>query len=95
MIPEILDIFREYRRLGPYGRRYIISETRLQGIGPEFCECNDIIVVPLGCSTPVILRKKRQGYSYVGEAFVNEYMYGKAVNEVNSGRRRLETFEIH
>jgi hypothetical protein len=95
MLPQRTDLFQGYIRTAIRGRRYIISETGLQGIGPEICHYDDIIVVALGCTTPLVLRKEDQGYSFVGEAYINSYMYGKAVNEVNSGMRRLETFEIH
>ena len=95
MLPESLELFQEYSRMAPRGRCYIISETGLEGIGPEICHRDDIIAVALGCSTPVILRKEDQGYTFIGEAYVNGYMYGEAINEVNGGMRRLESFEVH
>ena len=78
------------------GRRYMISQTGLQGIAPADCDFEDIICVPLGSATPMVLRKgdESKHYTFIGECYINSYMYGKAITEVNTGIRRLETFEI-
>lgn len=53
------------------------------GLGTGFMTAGDIVVVPLGCSTPIILRPEgRNGeYRFVGDVYIHTYMHGKAIEE--------------
>jgi hypothetical protein len=77
------------------------------GLGPESMKEGDLICILFGCQLPVILRQKRNSkgaledeYVYLGEAFLDGYMYGKAVEELegtSSGvekRSKVTKFEI-
>lgn len=77
------------------GRRFAITRSGLMCLGSGALHGDDIICVPLGCSTPVILRKHGEGYLFVGDVYVDGYMYGKAMDEMGQGIRQLETFVLH
>lgn len=67
-------------------------------IGPECAEIGDVVVVLSGCAVPVVLRKRDKnnstGWCVVGDAYVNGFMDGRAVEEVKPGGRLIETFDI-
>jgi hypothetical protein len=75
-------------------RRFCISSTGLLCLGSSFGRKDDLIVIPLGCSTPIMLRRQGQEYTYVGDIYVDGYMYGKAIEELNSGMRHLQLFTL-
>ncbi|KAI4948992.1 hypothetical protein J4E91_005454 [Alternaria rosae] len=62
------------------GRTFCITRDGLIGMGTGFMSREDIIVVPFGCSTPIILRAEGQSneYRYVGDVYIHGYMHGKA-----------------
>lgn len=72
------------------------SEGRL-GLGTGFMAPEDEVVVPLGCSTPILLRKEgnRGEYRFVGDVYVDGYMHGKAVKDRDDGRRHVERYVLH
>jgi len=75
-------------------RRFFLTNTGLLCLGPGCANVGDIICVPLGCSTPIILREYGQCYLYVGDAYVDGYMYGRAIDEWESGQRKLQSFVL-
>jgi hypothetical protein len=79
------------------GRRFCITETGLLGMGSGFMAIDDIVVVPLGCSTPILLRPEgtRGEYRLVGDVYIHGYMHGQAIDEVDDGRRELTKYVIH
>ena len=76
------------------GRRFCISDDSLLCLGPGNLGPGDTICVPLGCSTPIILRKKGAEWHYVGDIYVDGYMYGRAIEEFQNGQRQLEHFVL-
>ena len=78
-----------------FGRKFFISEQGSMGLCPENYQKGDIIVILLGCAVPLLLRPHDEGdYGLVGDVYLNGYMYGKGIDELNEGRVELETFEI-
>ena len=78
------------------GRCLCVTENGLIGVGPGLMATGDVIVIPLGCYTPVILRpERREEYRFVGDIYVDGYMLGDAVYEYNKGRRQLLDYVIH
>ena len=67
-------------------------------IGPEYAQVGDVVVVLLGCAVPVVLRERNEGsgggWGIIGDAYVNGFMDGRAVNEVELGGRSKEIFDI-
>lgn len=76
---------------------FITHESNYLGMGTGFMLPGDEVVVPLGCSTPILLRQEgTQGeYRYVGDAYIHGYMNGKAVDELNSGTREVRQYVLH
>ncbi|KAH7090323.1 heterokaryon incompatibility protein-domain-containing protein [Paraphoma chrysanthemicola] len=76
------------------GRSLCITDGGLIGMGSGYMTAGDVVVVPFGCSTPIILRpENRLGeYRYVGDIYIDGYMHGEAVAEMEAGNpKRVET----
>lgn len=78
------------------GRCFCITETGLLGMGTGFMTAGDVIVVPLGCSTPIIIRPvgNRGEYRFVGDVYIHGYMHGAAIDELDDGRRELTKYVL-
>jgi hypothetical protein len=76
------------------GRCFATTRSGLLCLGSGALQVEDIVCVPLGCSTPVILRKRGDGYTFIGDIYVDGYMYGKAIDDWRNGTRKMETFAI-
>jgi len=79
------------------GRRFCLTGQGLMGMGSGFMAMGDIVVVPLGCDLPILLRPEgRHGeYRFVGEIYVHGYMRGTAVEEADRGDRKVEKYVLH
>lgn len=79
------------------GRSFCVTKKRQYiGMGSGFMDVGDVVVVPLGCNTPIILRAEGSNeYRYVGDIYIHGYMYGEAVKQVEEGRRKLEKYVLH
>ncbi|KAL2107962.1 hypothetical protein VUR80DRAFT_4457 [Thermomyces stellatus] len=67
----------------------------LVGMGTGSMAAGDIVVVPLGCYSPVILRPEGPGlYRFVGDVYVDGYMYGEAIDEWEKGRKELDEYVL-
>ncbi|KAH9228624.1 hypothetical protein K456DRAFT_1900456 [Colletotrichum gloeosporioides 23] len=79
------------------GRCFYITEGDRFGIGSGFMAVGDTVVVPLGCSTPVVLRPEgcRSECRYVGDAYLHGYMYGRAIDQWRNGDRKASKFVLH
>ena len=77
------------------GRRLFVMDSKLLGLCEyEVCP-GDIVCVWLGCTTPVVLRPQRNHYTYLCKAHIDGYMWGKAIDELDSGNLSLQEFEVH
>jgi hypothetical protein len=65
------------------------------GFYPQETNKGDLLVVLWGCNVPVILRQQDEHYVFIGEAFVPEYMDGKAVEQEKEGFLISQKVEIH
>lgn len=62
------------------GRSFFITEQGSMGLSPSAATLGDIVVVILGCTSPLVLRPVGDGkYLVVGEAYYNGYMDGEAL----------------
>jgi hypothetical protein len=66
-------------------------------MGSGFMSVGDLVVVPLGCRTPIIIRPDAsgQGFRFVGDVYVDRYMTSLAIKYWKDGYRGLETFVLH
>ncbi|KAE9377436.1 HET-domain-containing protein [Stipitochalara longipes BDJ] len=78
-----------------WDRRFFISSSKAMGLGSTEIMEGDLICIPLGCCHPLILRKVENHYVNLGEAYVDGYMYGEAMEMLERGELKLEEFELH
>jgi hypothetical protein len=72
-------------------RSLVITERGYIGIGPYQVEKGDLVCVLLGCPVPMIVRKKGLNYILVGEVYVYGMMHGEMIDQLESGKLKLET----
>lgn len=79
------------------GRCLCITDENRVGMGTGLMTRGDVVVVPLGCSTPVVLRPEGDEYRFIGDVYIHGYMDGRAVRECNedSRRRQVRSYVIH
>ncbi|KAB2101529.1 hypothetical protein AG0111_0g10587 [Alternaria gaisen] len=75
------------------GRTFCITRDGLMGMGTGFMSREDIIIVPFGCSTPIILRAEGESneYRYVGDVYIHGYMHGEAL----ASDKPVKKYTIH
>lgn len=81
------------------GRCFCITSEDDIGLGTGFMDYGDVVVVALGCPTPIILR--RQGvteegktvHSFVGDMYLHGYMQGEAL-QTAGGEKDVMDFLI-
>jgi hypothetical protein len=76
-------------------RRFFVTSNGLMGMAPPHVEEGDLACVLFGAQVPFLLRKINGFYTLVGEAYISDgYMYGRAIDEMEAGRIRVQEFEI-
>jgi len=78
------------------GRCFFRTDEGRIGMGSGYMAPGDIVVIPLGCSTPILLResRKRGEYRFVGDAYLHGYMDGKAVYKWKNGDAELKKYVL-
>ncbi|KAJ2907377.1 hypothetical protein MKZ38_003234 [Zalerion maritima] len=61
-------------------RRFTTTSGRL-GLGPLGMQVGDKVCILFGASVPFVLRKRQNGYSLIGECFVDKLMHGEALKD--------------
>jgi hypothetical protein len=79
------------------GRSFCVTKKKQYVcMGSGFMGVRDVIVVPLGCRTPIILRAEGPNeYRYVGDIYVHGYMYGRAIDKLEAGKKTLKKYVLH
>jgi hypothetical protein len=59
-------------------------------MGSGYMTAGDLVVVPFGCSTPILIRPatRPNEYSYAGDVYIDGYMNGEAVQETEANNPR-------
>lgn len=60
-------------------RTFFVTHKGYFGIGPTDIQEDDCVCILSGCSVPVVLRRDKENWSFVGECFVCGIMDGEAV----------------
>lgn len=78
-------------------RKFFVSGGNEIGLAPQCTQEGDLVVVVLGCEVPVVLRQVKGSvgqYVNLGDVYVHGFMGGEAVKGLESGRYKLQAFEI-
>ncbi|KAH9213923.1 heterokaryon incompatibility protein-domain-containing protein [Leptodontidium sp. 2 PMI_412] len=78
-----------------WDRQFFLGSSNIMGLAPENVKEGDLVYILLGCPHPMIFRKVEDHYIVIGEAYVDGYMRGKAMDMLDQGELELETFELH
>ncbi|KAI1360469.1 heterokaryon incompatibility protein-domain-containing protein [Xylaria arbuscula] len=78
------------------GRCFFTTRSGLVGLASGFIECGDEVCVPFGCSTPVILRAEGDTRTnrFVSDAYVDGFMYGKALELHQKDRTLAKSYTL-
>ena len=77
-----------------YHRRLFTTMKGYLGVGPQLLRSGDNICILLGCNVPVILRPAGQGYSVIGECYVDGIMDGEVMEFLRAGEVQLRSFAL-
>jgi hypothetical protein len=75
-------------------RSFFIIGSKMIGLGPDTLAEEHSVCILLGCSVPIILRQLGDQYIYLGEAYVDEYMTGRGIDELEAGAYFLQDCEL-
>jgi len=70
-------------------RRLWVSNSGILGLVPDTITQGDNICILLGCSVPVVLRPVDNHYIFIGTAYVDGYMTGEAIEELEVKELKL------
>ncbi|KAK8113326.1 heterokaryon incompatibility protein-domain-containing protein [Apiospora sp. TS-2023a] len=72
------------------GRCFFITKNGKLGMGTGFLDTDDIICVPFGCCTPIILRKEGDSdeYRFIGDCYVDGYMNGEVIQQWKDAKEK-------
>ncbi|KAI0446045.1 heterokaryon incompatibility protein-domain-containing protein [Xylaria telfairii] len=79
------------------GRCFFLTKKNGIGMGTGFMLPGDIIAVPLGCRTPIVIREeggKEGRFQFVGDAYLDGYMNGQAIKELEASQRKARKFVL-
>ncbi|KAF3002136.1 hypothetical protein E8E14_001911 [Neopestalotiopsis sp. 37M] len=90
-------IFERELRPRLMDHRLFVTEYNDLGLARGTFDQGCVVCIPLGCNTPVILRPDGNNGEYVfhGDAYVDGFMYGKAVELWRKRKMALRTYTLH
>ncbi|KAH7175311.1 heterokaryon incompatibility protein-domain-containing protein [Dactylonectria macrodidyma] len=73
------------------GQRFCITEGLRYAIVSGNARPGDEIYVPFGCLMPILLRRVGVEHKFIGEVYMEYYMHGLAIQELEQRKRSFET----
>ncbi|KAL1889267.1 hypothetical protein Sste5346_009022 [Sporothrix stenoceras] len=91
------SVIQEHFSPGMTGRSFFLTKSGIMGMGSGYLAAGDTAVVPFGCSTPLLLRNDGDHgeYRLVSDAYLDNYMYGRAIEEYSKEKCKPERFTVH
>jgi hypothetical protein len=77
-----------------YDHRIFFTSSKLMGLTRNALENDDIVCILLGCASPIALRPLNGDFVLLGSVYIDEYMFGKGINEYDQGQYKLKEFRI-
>ena len=72
--------------------RFFVTAEKFMGLAPSNARHDDLIVILMGASVPVIVRPvqgyARTVYELVGPCYLRGYMYGRAIADAARGHKK-------
>ncbi|KAH6683053.1 heterokaryon incompatibility protein-domain-containing protein [Halenospora varia] len=103
----IQPLLQTIRNLRISGRALFLTEKNHLCIANGTTQVGDYVCVILGCAIPMVMQEVGESLTTEGElgnrstkavlngvSYLHEYMYGKAIEEVESGELKLEWFDF-
>lgn len=90
--------FKSAFTIGVGYRKLATTENGYLCLAPLDAEVEDIVVILVDCSAPVLLRKRENkdgGYEFIGTCYVHGIMHGEAVDQFHVDDRFPDNFEIY
>ncbi|KAF2491461.1 hypothetical protein BU16DRAFT_594392 [Lophium mytilinum] len=75
-------------------RRLFVTSSGHLGYGPEYTRPGDVVVILGGANMPLMLRKKDALYQLLGECFIDDIMFGEAVQAMQKGEQLRGHFDV-
>ena len=76
----------------------LVREEQRLGMRPPCAKVGDVVVVIYGCTVPLVLRRRTEedggGFLNIGDAYLTGYMDGQAIDQVERGELKAQTFKI-
>lgn len=94
-IPAIIEELMFGFGLATTNRRFCISKKGHHGLVPLDTRQSDILCILTGCSTPMVLRPVEDYYVVIGEAYVQGFRAGDALDAAVENRTKPQLFIIH
>jgi hypothetical protein len=95
---EALEVYsvitKSFGNWGTNGRSYFSTDGSYLGLGPKEMEEGDLVCVLFGSSTPHVIREDNGQYIPIGEAYVQGYMDGEAMAQLETGKLIVQDFAI-
>lgn len=90
--------FKSAFTIGVGYRKLATTENGYLCLVPLDAEVEDIVIILVECSAPVLLRKqenKEGGYEFIGTCYVHGIMYGEAVDQLHVDDGFFDDFNIY
>lgn len=77
-----------------FNRSFLITSTGRMGIGPYDTHIEDTVAVILGGDVPYIIRAQEDSWEFVGEAYIQGFMAGEAIEAYQRGFQKREILDF-
>ena len=65
------------------------------GLGLGTVNVGDLVCILFGCGCLVVLMPMREGFTFVSDALTQNYMDGRAIDELSDGTSEVSRFTVH
>ncbi|EWG45916.1 hypothetical protein FVEG_15888 [Fusarium verticillioides 7600] len=78
-----------------FNRQFFVTSGHRMGIGPSGVRPGDCVAVIFGGGVPYAVRRRNEGFYFVGESYVHGLMNGEAIQAWKKGEFRLDSIDLY